>query len=29
MPNAEKILWLVLTLTSSIPFGMFIAFNYK
>lgn len=29
LANLEKILWLVLTLTSSIPFGMFIAFNYK
>lgn len=27
--DIEKILWQVLTLTSSIPFGMFIAFNYK
>lgn len=25
----EKIIWLVVTLTCSIPFGMFIAFNYK
>lgn len=25
----EKIVWLVATLSCSIPFGMFIAFNYK
>jgi sugar phosphate permease len=29
LAKIEKILWLVLTLTASIPFGMFIAFNYK